>query len=147
MFIKQISIFLENKSGRMAQITGLLAENQINIHALTIAETTDFGILRLIVSDPDKAAEILKSNGIMAKATNVVAVAMEHKPGGLAGVMRKTAALNLSIEYMYAFAGSLKATGHDAVVILKLTNQDEAVKIMSESGIKIINSDEILKER
>ena len=83
MFVEQISIFLENKSGRLAEVTKILGENDIDISALSIADTTDFGILRLIVNKPDKAVEILKENGFTVSSTNVIAVEVADKPGGL----------------------------------------------------------------
>jgi len=140
MFIKQISIFIENKSGRLAQIAGILADNAINIHALSIADTTDFGILRLIVSDAEKAVRALKENGVTVKMTDVVAVSMEHRPGGLADVLKKLEKAEIAIEYMYAF---VSRSGGGALVILKLVNQEEAVRVMAESGIGLIGSEVI----
>lgn len=83
MDVKQISVFLENKSGRLAEVTKILGENNIDISALSIADTTDFGILRLIVNDPDKAEKVLKENGFTVSSTNVIAIGVEDKPGGL----------------------------------------------------------------
>src|SRR5215469_648242 len=101
--LKQITVFLENKPGRMEEVTGCLANENINLHALSIADTTDFGILRMIVSDPEKAVSVLKENDFMVKTADVIAVAMGHSPGSLNNVLCELKALDISIEYMYAF--------------------------------------------
>jgi len=143
MFIKQLSVFVENKAGRLAQITEELAANGINIHALSIADTTDFGVLRLITSDQAKAEKILKDNGLAVKMTDVVAVALEHKPGGLTSVLKKLEGLNVSIEYMYAFTG--RSAKYDALVIFKLSDQDAAAKKLGSAGIVTLGED-VIKE-
>ena len=141
--LKQITVFLENKPGRMEEVTGFLADENINIHALSIADTTDFGILRMIVSEPEKAAGALRGKDFMVKTTNVVAVSMGHSPGSLHGVLRKLRELDISIEYMYAFTS--RHTDYDAIVILSLSDQDAAMqKLKGESflinGERLINS-------
>jgi hypothetical protein len=98
--VKQITVFLENKPGRMEEITGCLADENINLHALSIADTTDFGILRMIVSDPEKALQVLKEKDFMVKTAAVIAVAIGHSPGSLHMVLRKIRELDISIEYM-----------------------------------------------
>jgi len=109
MKIKQISIFLENKQGRLAAVTKLLAEEGVNIRALSIADTSDFGILRLIVNEPDKAYKVLKEQGFTVSMTEVIGVAMSDEPGGLAGVMEILEKRQVNIEYLYAFVGSAYA--------------------------------------
>jgi hypothetical protein len=139
---KQITVFLENKPGRIEKVTGCLAEENINIHALSIADTTDFGILRMIVSDPEKAVRVLKENDLMVKTTEVIAVAMGHSPGSLHKVLRELKSLDVSIEYLYAFTSRHKK--HDAIVILSLSNQDSALQKLKSGGFPVL--EEILLE-
>jgi hypothetical protein len=103
MFIKQLSVFVENKSGRLAEITAILAKANIDIRALSIADTTDFGILRLVVDRPDEAEKTLREAGLTVTLTDVLAVGIPDKPGGFASAMKVLAAENIGIEYMYAF--------------------------------------------
>jgi hypothetical protein len=141
--IEQITELLENKPGRLEDVTGCLAENSINIHALSIADTTDFGILRMIVSEPGKAAQVLKDKDYMVKTTNVIAVALGHSPGSLHKVLRELKTLDISIEYMYAFTSRHK--DYDAIVILSLSNQDAALDKLKKSGFPILG-DNLLVE-
>ena len=143
MLITQISIFIENRFGRLAEITAMLADAGVNIHALSLADTTDYGIMRLIVSDPENARAAMKECGLMVKSTEVIAVSLEHRAGSLASVLRKMADRGISIEYLYAFTS--RSPGHDAIVILRLENQDEAIKKLEDSGIELLGS-ELLKE-
>jgi hypothetical protein len=143
MFITQISAFIENKPGRLAEVIGYLADENVNIHALSIADTTDFGILRLIVSDPEKTWSILKSQGLTVKLTEVIAVSLQHKPGSLAAVLKELESLDTSIEYMYAFTS--RSTAHDAMVILRLDKQEESVEKIKGSGIELIGP-EVLRD-
>ena len=136
---KQISIFVENKPGRIADVTGYLSDEGINLHALSVADTADFGILRLITSDPNKTETILKDKGLMVKTINVIAVAMEHTPGSLHKVLRELEALDINIEYMYAFTSRSK--DHDSILILRLSNQDEAVEKLKVSKVKVLGED------
>ena len=119
--IKQISVFVENKSGRLSDILNVIGKNGIDISALSIADTTDFGIVRMIVNDPDKAAEILKSNNLVVKVTDVIALAVADKPGGLAGEIEKLKNSGISIEYMYAFIGK---SDKGALVIVRVENPE-----------------------
>ena len=133
---KQITVFLENKPGRMEEVTGCLADNNINLHALSIADTTDFGILRMIVSDPDNAVDILKKNGFMVKTVDVIAVAMGHSPGSLHKVLRELTCLDVSIEYLYAFTSRHK--DHDAIVILSLSNPVAALDRLKNANYPVL---------
>ena len=137
--MKQITVFLENKPGRLEEVTGCLADSNINLHALSIADTTDFGILRMVVSEPEKAVQVLKEKDFMVKTADVIPVAMGHSPGSLYRVLRILRELDISIEYMYAFTS--RTPGHDAMVILRLENQDVAIKEMEGSGIKILGAE------
>ena len=135
--IKQISVFVENKSGRLSDILNVIGKNGIDISALSIADTTDFGIVRMIVNDPDKAAEILKSNNLVVKVTDVIALAVADKPGGLAGEIEKLKNAGISIEYMYAFAN-----GADAAAVLKSDDPARVIDILKGSGFDVYTADE-----
>jgi len=136
LFIKQISVFLENKAGRLAEITGVLAENEINIKALSIADTNDFGILRLIVDKTAEAYNALSDRGFRVRETPVVGIMLDHKPGELHRVLKQMEKNNIFIEYMYDFLAADSA--EKVTIIAKLENQDEAVKTMSCAGIKFL---------
>lgn len=138
--VKQISIFLENKSGRLAKVTKVLAESGINIRALSIADTTDFGILRLIVNDPEKAWDVLKSKGFTVSSTEVIAIRIPDHPGGLASILQKLDDLGINIEYMYAFVG--KSHG-EAVVVFKVDAIENAIPILEKSGLCLLKGDEV----
>ena len=113
MKVEQISIFLENKSGRLAEVTTILSEGGVNIRALSLADTADFGILRLIVNDCDRAKEILKSNGFTVGKTEVLALEVPDRPGGLARILRILDGAGINVEYMYAF---VNRTGDNAIM-------------------------------
>ena len=136
---KQLIVFVENRPGRLEEVTGCLADEQINLHALTIADTTDFGILRMIVSDPDKAERALKAKGFMVKTTDVVAVAMGHDPGSLHQVLRTLRMMDISIEYIYAFTS--RPTAYGAIVVLRLENQDAALDKLKGADIQLLGPD------
>lgn len=140
MLVKQISIFLENKSGRLAEITKILADNNIDICALSIADTTDFGILRLIVDKPEEAEKILSSNEITVSCTNVIAIGVDDKPGGLAKVLDLLNENSISIEYMYAFVG--KSQNH-ALVVLRVEEPQAAIKVLLDNKVLVLKSEEI----
>jgi hypothetical protein len=137
MIIKQISIFLENVSGRLAEVTKILAENKINLRAMTIADTADFGILRIIVPGPDAAVAALSKAGFMAKETEVLAVEVEDQPGGLARVMEVFSKNKINIEYMYA---SLERSQDKAVIVIKVEDVQRGIKIVEENGLKPVAS-------
>ncbi|MDR1532037.1 MAG: ACT domain-containing protein [Clostridiales bacterium] len=140
MFIKQISVFIENKPGRLAEVTKYLADAGINILAISMADTTDFGILRLIVEDPGKTDVTLKAHSLAVKTTDVIAVAMENRPGSLAGILAELSNHEIGIEYMYAF--TTRNTDHDSMVILRLNNQEDAVKKLENSQkIRMLTSE------
>jgi len=138
--VKQISIFLENKSGRLAQVTGVLGDNGINIRALSIADTTDFGILRLIVNDPDQAYRVLKDAGFTVSTTDVIAVEVVDEPGGLASALRSLDRAGINIEYLYAF---LQKSSSAALVVFRVEQLEEAVKALQDSGIRILSGDDV----
>ncbi len=140
MKIKQISVFLENKSGRLAKVTQIMGNNQINIRALSIADTTDFGILRLIVNDPDKTAQILKEAGFTLSMTDVIAVEVPDEPGGLANALAILQEDGVNIEYLYAF---LQKATNAALVVFRVEQLDEAIKVLQENGIRILAEKEV----
>lgn len=140
MNVKQISVFVENKKGRLAEITKTLAANGIDISALSIADTTDFGILRLIVNKPDEAKKILKEQGFAVKATEVIAIAINDEPGALAAVLEKLDTESIGIEHMYAFLGK---TVPGALVVLRVDDPAKAESVLAQSGIRVLSNDEI----
>ena len=140
MLVKQISIFLENKSGRLAEVTKTLGANNIDISALSIADTTEFGILRLIVNDPEKAEKVLKEHGLTVSSTNVIAIAVEDKPGGLAHILEILEKRKIDIEYLYAFVGKMD---NEALVILRVENLNEAAAALIESNVKVLSAEEV----
>jgi len=135
MRVEQISIFLENKAGRLAEVTRVLSEAGVNIRALSLADTPDFGILRLIVDDNDKAKAALKEKGFTVGKTDVVAVEVEDRPGGLSRILGVLSQGNVNVEYMYAF---VQYSGKDAVLIFRFDDIDAAVKLLQENNIRVL---------
>ena len=140
MVVKQLSVFIENKSGRLVQITEILGKNQIDIRAVSIADTTSFGILRLIVDDPDRAKMVLREAGFTVSITEVIAIAIEDKPGGLSKALRVLSDAQISVEYMYAF---LSREDKTAYVIFRVEDNDEAVQALRKEGIVCLSSEDI----
>ncbi len=136
MKVEQLSVFLENKSGRLLDVTRVLAEIGVNIRTLSIADTSDFGILRIIVSDNDKAVETLKSRGFTVSKTEVVAVEVPDSPGGLAQILEILNKESINVEYMYAF---VERSTVNAVDIIKFDDADRAKKILASNGITILD--------
>ena len=131
MTINQISVFLANRTGQLAQVCTALAENDISIVTLSLADTTDFGILRMIVSDHEKARQILTAAGHIVKVTPVFAVTVPDVPGGMAGVAQKLSAAGCDVEYSYAFAFH---HGEKAVLVFRFADPDKAAKVLSDAG-------------
>ncbi|RMG73059.1 MAG: ACT domain-containing protein [Nitrospirae bacterium] len=142
MKVEQISIFLENKSGRLAEVTGLLAEAGINIRALSLADTSDFGILRLIVNDTEKAKQVLKENGFTVGKTEVVAVEVPDRPGGLAGILKALGGKGINVEYMYAF---VQSSGENAIIIFRFDELDRAIEALQTAGVRILKGEELYR--
>ncbi|MCL2181470.1 MAG: ACT domain-containing protein [Treponema sp.] len=134
MGIKQISVFLENTTGRLSEVTKTLANAQINLRAISIADTADFGILRVIVDKTEKAVETLGAAGFTTRLTDVVAVEIEDTPGSLAKLMELFRGSQVNIEYLYA---SLEGQIGKAVVIFKLEDHSKGLKILSDNGLKM----------
>ena len=140
MKVKQISVFLENKSGRLAAVTRALADASINIRALSIADTSDFGILRLIVDKPDLAFRVLQENSFTVSTTEVIAVEMPDQPGGLADVLQILDTKTINLEYLYAFIGQ---ANHKAMNIFRVEQIDLAIEVLTKNGIKLLSGEEV----
>ncbi len=136
MQVEQISVFLENKSGRLSEVTAILAEAEVNIRALALADTSDFGVLRLIVDDTEKARQTLKSNGFTVGKTDVVAVEVTDRPGGLHGILTMLHDAKLNVEYMYAF---VRSSGDNAVIIFRIEQEQEAIRLLESKGVNVID--------
>ncbi len=140
MRVEQIAVFLENKSGRLAEITRILAAENVNIRALSVADTADFGILRLIVDKVDQAKKILKNNGFTVGKTNVIAVEVADQPGGLASVLKTIEAAGLNVEYMYAFVNK---HGENAVLIFRFNDMDHAIESLEKAGVMVLTGEQV----
>lgn len=139
--IEQISIFIENRSGRLAQITSALGESGVNIRAMSLADTSDFGILRLIVNDVDRAVEVLKKKGFTVRLSYVVAVEVKDQPGELGRFLTALEEAGLNVEYMYAF---VQKSGEHAVVIFRFEDLDRAVDVIQRGGYVLLSRDRVL---
>ncbi|MGE4268051.1 MAG: ACT domain-containing protein [Deferribacterales bacterium] len=140
MKLQQISVFIENQSGRLYDVANLLGQNGINIRALSLADTSDFGILRLIVNNPDGAYKILKDNEFTVGRTEVVAVEVKDQPGGLAEILGALSRNEINVEYMYAF---VEPTGSRAIMIFRFDETDKAVERLSAEGYTLISGSSI----
>ena len=138
--VKQISVFLENKCGRLVKITQILGKNNINIRALTIADTSDFGILRIIVDQPEKANQVLKEEGFIVTETEVVAVEVSDDPGGLAGILTYLEEAEINIEYLYSF---VEKPAQDALILMRLDNAEKGVEVLQKNNVTIIEGEHI----
>jgi hypothetical protein len=136
MQVEQISVFLENKSGRLSEVTGILAEAGVNIRALALADTSDFGVLRLIVDDNDKAVGALKNSGFTVGKTAVVAVEVEDRPGGLHNILEILKGNEINVEYMYAY---VRHTAKNAVMIFRFDNVASAISVLNAKGITVLD--------
>ena len=142
MIIRQLSVFLENKPGRLCAATDTLAKNDIDISALTLADTSEFGILRLLVDQPDRAREVLTESGVIVRISEVIAVAMEDAPGGAGGILHLLSEAGLNVEYMYACVGKL--TGK-ALMVIRTDDLDLAADILHRAGYGDVNPAEVYR--
>jgi hypothetical protein len=140
MKLKQLSVFLENKPGRLRELCALLAENGVNIITLSLADTEQFGILRLIIKDYDAAKALLEENGFVGKLTDVIAVEVKDEPGGLSNILKIEEQYGISVEYMYAF--TIKS-GENAVLLFRFDDMDKAVAALQTAGLNVLNSVEL----
>ncbi|MFO8083276.1 MAG: ACT domain-containing protein [Desulfobacterales bacterium] len=139
--IEQISIFIENRSGRLAQIASALGGAKINIRAMSLADTSDFGILRLIVNDVAKAVDVLKAQGFTVRISHVVAVEINDRPGELGRFLTAIEKAELNVEYMYAF---VQKSGEHAVVIFRFEDLDRAIEMLQGIGSNILSREKVL---
>lgn len=140
MKVDQISVFLENKPGTLAEVTRILGEAGVNIRALSLADTKDFGILRLIVNDNEKAREVLDQKGFTVRKTEVVAVEVPDRPGGLADILKILAEANINVEYLYAF---VQQSGENAIIIFRFDETDRAIAVLSEKKVRILEGKKV----
>ena len=140
MKIQQLSIFVENKSGRLAEITEALAQSDIDIRAMSVADTSDFGILRLIVDKPEEAVVAFREAGMTVSLTSVIAIGVHDKPGEFAKAVRLLADNDIDVEYIYAFISREKGK---AFVILRVNDEDRAIDLLSKSGFTLPTAEEI----
>ncbi len=140
MQIQQLSIFVENKSGRLAEITEAIGKANVDIRAISVADTSDFGILRLIVDKPREAVESLREAGLTVSLTSVIAIGIVDKPGEFAKAMRVLADGDIGVEYMYAFISRDKGK---AFVILRVQETEKAVECLEKNGITLLSAEEI----
>ena len=135
MHVEQISIFIENKFGRLAEVTRILGDAGVNIRTLSLADTSDFGILRLIVNDTEKAKNVLKERGFTVSKTEVVAVEIPDRPGGLADILQALDADGINVEYMYAF---VERCGENAVMIFRFDETQKAIAMLTAKGFTVL---------
>jgi len=140
--ITQLSIFLENRLGRLFEVVSLLGENNINIRALSLADKANYGILRIIVDKRQQANIILKGNNISVKETKVIAAKVKDEPGGLSHILKIFVDNGINVEYMYAF---VEKSEERAIVVFRVENPENGEKILEKNNIKVLNEDEIEK--
>lgn len=138
--VKQLSVFLENSKGRLSRMTTLLGEAGVDLLALSIADTTDYGILRAIVNDTDKALAVLKEGGYTVNVTEVLAVLVPDVPGGLARILKLLLDTDVSVEYLYSF---IHRAQENALILFKVDNVDQAATVLKKNGVELLNEHEI----
>ena len=143
MYIKQLSVFVENKSGRLAEITSIIAKAGVDIRALSIADTTDFGILRLIVNKPDEAEKALKEAGLVVSINKVIAVGIPDKPGGIAETLAAIADKSVGVEYMYEYVAR---NSDNAYFVMRVADNEKAVAALTEKGLVLLAEDAVLEK-
>lgn len=139
MSVKQISVFIENKKGKLAEVTKYIASHEVNLRALSIADTQDFGILRIICENPDKANEVLKEGGYITTVTDVLATAISDEPGSLAAILEVISEAGVVVEYTYAFLSADKG----AYMILRVDDNQAAAAALAGAGIKTADQNEL----
>lgn len=140
MTVKQVSVFLENKSGRLLDMTRRLGEAGVNIRAMCVADTEEFGVVRLIADDPEKARDALREHGFIVKETVVIAVEVDDRPGGLAEIIKPLVDQEMNVEYLYCF---LEKSGTKAVLIIRVEEAEHAVGALKVAGFRVIPEDEL----
>lgn len=142
MLIKQISVFVENKPGKLSEVIKEIGDYGIDIHALSIADATDFGVLRLIVNEPDRVKQILKEKGMVVKTNEVIAIVVEDKPGGLSCILENLKEKGIGIEYIYAFIGK---NVNGANVVMKVDNPEAAIEALGKTDISVVPAAELFR--
>lgn len=142
MYIKQLSVFIENKDGRLAEITSIIAKAGIDIRALSISDTTDFGILRLIVNKPEMAEKTLKEAGLTVSLTNVIAVGIPDRPGGIADTLAAIADKDVGVEYMYEYVA--RNSDH-AYFVMRVADNEKAVAALQAHGCELLSEDAVTR--
>lgn len=142
MKLKQISVFLENRKGRLWKAMNVLATSGINIRALSIADTSEFGILRMIVPEPDKAQEVLEKNHFVVKVNDVIAVEVPDEPGGLDHILGVLNQADINVEYLYAF---VEKNDKKAMVVIRTEDVDAGISVLEDSGVVILAPDDVYK--
>jgi hypothetical protein len=142
MKVEQISIFIENKSGRLAEVARVLGEAGVNIRALSLADTSDFGILRLIVNDREKAKQVLKEKGFTVTKTEVVAIEVPDRPGGLSEILETLDQASINVEYMYAF---VERCEENAVIIFRFDETEKAINTLGEKGFNVLEGERLYR--
>ena len=140
MTIPQISVFLENKAGQLADITNILSENQVNMRAISIAETADYGVLRIIVDNASKASSILLEKGFILTMTPVVGVTVSDTPGGLGKVLGVISQAEIDVEYMYSVFGQKEG---QACMIFRVADTDGLIALLEKNGIGAITGEDL----
>ena len=140
MYIKQISVFLENTKGSLSRLTRLLSKAGVDLIALTIADTEQYGIMRCIVSDTELGVKIIKEAGYVARLTDVVGVSVPDRPGGLAEVLKLLNAADVAVEYLYSF---VRSTGSHALVIFRLNDNERGMRVLEEGDITLLTQEEV----
>lgn len=140
MYVKQISVFIENTPGRLAEFTKILSDNQIDLVSLSVADTTHFGILRTIVNDYEKAVELISKNGFTVKCTDVLAVKVSDRPGGLNEILSYLSGNDIVIEYLYSF---VRRSGDSALIIFRVDQLEKAHKILVDNNICLLSQEEV----
>lgn len=140
MQVRQISVFMENRAGRLREITNTLAEEKINLRALSLADTSDFGILRVIVDRPDDAVKVLRNAGFTIRENVVIACVISDHPGGLNSILNSLAKEGISVEYMYGFLGKHE---DEAVMIIRVQDTEKAIETLLEDGFNLLKGENI----
>lgn len=140
MLIKQISVFLENQKGRLAAATELLGRAKIDLVALSVADTTDFGIMRCIVTHPEQALALLRENGFTASMTDVLAVEVTDEPGGLNRVLELMDENDINVEYLYSFVRTPK---HNALIIFRVEDNQKCIALFKQYGIRLLDGEQV----
>ena len=143
MLVEQISVFIENKKGRLSEIADTVAAAGIDISALSLADTDEYGVLRMIVSDPHRTKEVLRESGVVGKVTKVLAIAIEDKPGGFASTLHRLTDAGIEVRYMYAGVSHQKGK---AIMIVSVEDPEKAEAVLADSGMGAINPNDIYRD-